>query len=304
MNKKIIYLKEVNSYNDILKKEYNKMPVFLKKVIFIYKNMFNIITKKKYEETEIWILPIKEKYHKNKIESIVKRQLNSENNIYVISEKLQKLYNIMEKERKEYITEEKIKKLLLINMLQYISNLQNKKINNLEVTILVNNNSEFNIYILSEIAKQVKNLKIVSLNIYKFKKLEEKLYNEHGIPLQFSNSYKKSLEKSKIIVNFDFSETEINEYKIFDKAIIINCIKDNIKIKTMLFNGIVVNSCNIDYDKEIICKFKKVGIYENYKKLLIYASIIENEKNILKIYDNIKQDNVTITSLIGNSRKY
>ena len=42
---------------------------------------------------------------------------------------------------------------------------------------------------IKEIAKLVKNLKIVSINIYKFRKLEEKLYNELGIAIQFSNSF-------------------------------------------------------------------------------------------------------------------
>lgn len=303
MNRKIIYLKETSSFKEILKKKHNKMPLFIKKAIFLYKNIFNIITKKSIENNEIWILPIKEKYFMNKIERILKKALINQNNIYLVSNELSnnQMCQIMDEQKQEYITEEKIKKVLIIHILQYISNLQKKEISNLEVTILVNNTSALNMYLIEEIAKLVKSLKIVSLNIYKFKKLEEKLYNEYGIPIQFSNSYKKSLEKSKIIINFDFSDIEINEYEIFDKAIIINCINDNIKVKSRLFNGIIANSCDIEFKKEVINRFKQMEIYDNYKKLLLYASIIENEENILKIYEKLKLDNVTITGLIGNS---
>ena len=149
-------------------------------------------------------------------------------------------------------------------------------------------------------AKQVKVLKIVSLNIYKFKNLEEKLYNEYGIPIQFSNSYRKSLEKSKLIINLDFNEFEINEYEIFDKAIIINCINENIKIKTRLFNGIIINSLDIEYKKELIDEFKKMKICEDYTKLIIYASTIEKE-NALNIFEKLKLDEVIVTGLIGNN---
>ena len=302
MNKQVIYLKETSSYDDILKKEHNKLPLFFKKIVFLYKNIFNIVTKKKIYNKEIWILPIKEKYSLNKLEKILEKELKSKENIYLVSNELIKnnVLEIMNEQKIEYITEEKIKKVLIFDVLTDIVNLQNKEISDLEATVLVNNTSDINMYLLEELAKQVKTLKIVSLNIYKFKKLEEKLYNEYGIPIQFSNSYRKSLDKSKLVINLDFNEFEINEYEIFDKAIIINCIKDSIKIKTRLFNGIIINSYDVKYEKELINEFKEMKVYENYTRLMLYSSIIE-EKNISQVYENIKKDNVTISGLIGNN---
>ncbi len=303
MEKQIIYLKETSSYDDVLKKEHDKMPLFFKKIIFLYKNIFNVITKKKNENTEIWILPLKEKYPEGKIERILKKLQKSEDNIYLVSDELRK--NNIEKDMKKYqikyITEEKIKKILLIDVLKYIANIQKKEISDLEITLLVNNTSNINMYLIEKIAKTVKTLKIVSLNIYKFKKIEEKLYNEYGIAIQFSNSYKKSLEKSKLIINLDFNLLEINEYEIFDKAIIINCLEENIKIKSKLFNGIIVNSYDIQLNKEMVQKFKQMNSYFEYKKLLIYASIIEKEENIFKIFEKIEADKIDIINLIGNS---
>lgn len=299
MEKQIIYLKETNNFNDVLKKEHNKMPLILKKICFIYKNIFNVVTKKNIESSEIWVLPIKEKYSEAKFKKILNNNLKYLQKKYLISNKLKEnnAYKIMRELNQEYITEEKIKKYLIFETIKYI---YNKELCDLEITLLVNNTSSLNMYLIEKLATKVKTLKIVSLNISKFKSLEEKLYNEYGIPIQFSNNYRKSLEKSKLIINFDFSEFEINEYEIFNDAIIINCIKDNIKIKNKLFNGIVVNSYNIKYKKELITKFKKMKISENYNKLLLYASTIE-EKNIEEAYKKIEEDKVSICGLIGNN---
>ena len=303
MNKKIIYLKEVDSYDDILKKEYKKLPLFFKKIIFLFKNIFNIVTKKSEEEYNVWIIPIKEKYSNDKLEKILKKNLKINNNIYVISKELEKsnIYEIMDMYGIKYVIEEKVKKLLLISGLEYIAKLKKKDINSLDVTILVKDNSDINLFLIEEIAKLVKSLKIVSINIYKFRKLEEKLYNELGIAIQFSNSYKKSLEKANIIINLDYTEIEINEYNIYNNAIIINCTKDNIKIKSRLFEGININSYDINMNKEIINIFKKIHIYENYKKLILYASIIEKDNDFFDSYNNIDDNKVSIINFIGNN---
>lgn len=300
--KKIIYLKELNSYDEILKKEYKNFPMFFKKIIFLFKNLFNIVTKKNIEGNNIWILPIKEKYTDDKIRNIIRKKLKIDNNTYVISKELSNgnICKIMNEYSLGYITEEKAKKVLIIPVLQYISKLQKKDINSLDISILVNDNSEINLLLIEEISKIVKSIKIVSLNIYKFRKLEEKLYNDEGIAIQFSNSYKKSLEKSNIIINFDFNEIEINEYNIYNNAIIINCYKDNIKIKSRLFEGIVINSYDITIDKELMQKFKDINIYYNYKNIILYATLLK-DRNIIISYQNNDEECVRIKNLIGNN---
>lgn len=303
MNKEIIYLKEISDFDDVLKKHYKRMPLLLKKIIFIFKNILNIVTKKYIDDEIIWILPIKEKYSINKIDTIIRKQLINNDYKFVISNELstKEVIITLDKYNIEYINEEKIKKLLLLHILKYIAKFQNKNINQLEITMLVNSNSEMNLFLIEEISKIVKSTKIVSLNIYKFKKLEEKMYNEHGIAIQFSNSYKKSLEKSNIIVNLDFNEIELNEYNICNNALIINSNQKDIKVKTRLFEGIVINSLEISFKRELVEKFKKINIYNAYNKLLLYASIIEKEENIAKNYKQIEEDKVIISNVIGNN---
>jgi len=119
MSKQVIYLKEANSYQDLLKKEYKKVPIFFKKIIFLYKNIFNIVTKKKIYNKEIWILPIKEKYSLNKLEKILKKDLQGQDNIYLVSNELKesKICLLMDEQNIKYITQEKLKKYLIFNIL-------------------------------------------------------------------------------------------------------------------------------------------------------------------------------------------
>ena len=303
MNKEIIYLKEINTFDDILKKESKRIPLLLMKIIFLIKNIFNIVTKKKINDNTIWILPIKEKYSINKIDTIIRKKIINSNCKFVISNELstKEVFSILDKYNIEYINEEKIKKLLLLHIIKYIALLQKRDINQLEITILVNEISEINLFLIEEIAKRVKSLKIVSLNIYKFKKLEENLYDEYGIAIQFSNSYKKSLEKSNIIINLDFNEIELNEYNICSNAIIINCNKNKMRVKSRIFEGIIINSYEITFRKEIIEELKKLKVYNAYNKLLLYASIIEKEEDIIKVYEQIEEDKIVIINIIGNN---
>lgn len=299
----VVYIKKVENYDDILKRKHTKFPVFFKKILFLYKTFFNVITKKKVEDTNIWVIPIQEKYSINKMNNILKKISMHSKNIYVFPEKMynKETIDLINKYGINYLDGKKLKKFLIFKILEYIKTMQKKGLESFEITILVNDISELNTYLIEKLAKTVKNIKVVSSNIYKFKNTEERLYNEYGIAIQFSNSYKKSLAKSKIIINFDFNEIDINEYILLNNSIIINCAEKEIKIKSKLFNGIVINSCNIKLPKIIKDKFKKINIYEAYNDLTLYESIINEETNFSRIFERLEEDKISISNLIGNN---
>lgn len=299
----VIYIKKVENYDDILIRKHSNFPLIFKKFIFLFKNLFNVITKKKIEDANIWVLPIQEKYSLNKMNNIFKRLSIYNENIYVFSENMynKEILNLINKYNLNYLEGKKLKKFLIFKVLEYIKTIQNQELESFDITILANDVSELNIYLIEKLARTVKSIKVVSPNIYKFKNLEEKLYNEYGIAIQFSNSYKKSLAKSKIIMNLDFNEIDINEYELFNKSIIINCTENDIKIKSKLFNGIVINSCNIKLPKIIKDKFKRINIYDDYNWLALYESITNNETNFDRILEKINDDKIYILNLIGNN---
>ena len=287
---KIVYLKEIDKSLYL-----NKITL---KIQYWFKRVFNIIKKVKIENVEIWNLPIKSDDNIKKIQKVFAKFLNSEN-VYVLSQNLEnkKIYNVLNDKEIKYLKTGKIKKLLSIKILEYILSIQKRKIQNTEVNILVKESSNINSYIIEEIAKNALNVKIISNNMYKFKKIEEKLYDEYGIAIQFSNSYKKSLSKSNIIINLDFDEIDLNEYLIYDRAIIINGINQNIKIKSKLFNGVVINSVNISFNQELKDKFKTLGLYNDFSSLILLASVLEQENYKTDINNYL----VKIKNIYGNN---
>ena len=68
-------------------------------------------------------------------------------------------------------------------------------------------------------------------------------------------------------------------------------------------NGIVINSCNIKFRKEIRDEFKEMNIYNKYNNLVLYESHIHYNKNFSKIFENLEIDKISILDLIGNNGK-
>ena len=118
------------------------------------------------------------------------------------------------------------------------------------------------------------------------------MYNDFGIVLNISNNKKSSLLKSEIIINLDFPQELINQYNIYDKAIIIN-ILEKISIYKKKFNGV-----NVNYFRIIMPEKYAISEFDNE---IIYESIIYEYKNLSDIKKRIVEDKIKIKKLIGNN---
>ena len=292
--KKIIYLRLTRNLEEITK---YKIPLIIKKIILEFRKVFKIIAKKNIGNYSIWVLPYGDNISDAKFEKIIKKEIKNleENSIFVISKELKKEENlkVLNKFSIKYCKGHLAKKDLIFKVLEYISKLQSNKINQREITILVNKNTKTNIDIIEKLAIESKILKIVSKEFNNFKELEKNLYDEKGIAIQFSSNYKKSLKKSDIIINLDFNEKEINEYNINSNAIIIN-IEDKIRIKSKSFSGIIVNSYIIKFSDSLTTI--KDEDYISFEKLDIYESLLLNSNN-----NTINGNSIKIVGLIGNN---
>lgn len=183
-----------------------------------------------------------------------------------------------------------------IDILKYIMEKAESNLNKEEISIMVNENSNINLEIITNIANVAKRVNLITNNISRFKKLENKLYKENGIILSIGNNRKKGLAKSKYILNIDFPEELLNKYKIYKKAVIVN-IENICKVNSKSFSGIVINDIDIEYkkkkeEKELFEKFDKKAVYESK----IIALHEYNEINNIKQRDNLK-----IVNTIGNN---
>ena len=284
---KICYIKEMNETCD-----------FVKRILIKIKKLFNIVEFSEDKGKTTIILPlfksniikdkkiikiakkINRKLYDNNIENVVLSNYLEENEILK-----QKLYcqniNILDGRYLFY--------LLIPEIVDYILKRQKKKLENGEITLLINDFTENNARIITYIAQSVKRVNIVTNHSNKFKKLEEYLYNELGIILNITNNKNKSLANAGLIINIDFPEEIINKYEINSNAIIVN-IFNEIKIRAKKFNGI-----NINYYKAYIPKKYKM---EGFKDNLIYESSIYKYN-----YENARKDIITnkikIKKLIG-----
>ena len=263
--------------------------------------MFNIL---KLEQDKI-ILPIDEEKLEikkaNKLAIKTKKILDIANcNKVIISKKIkeQPLYiNYLNSYNIEIVDGKWLFEFLSYKTIEYISKVKKIKEEELSVSILINKITETSLYNIRKIARNCKRVNIVTNHIELFKKMENQILDEDGIMITITNNKRKSLSKSNIILNIDFPQELLNQYNIYEEAIIVN-IQGNIKIKKKRFNGMCVNDYEIqvlndeefDYDKEI--RYNKKDIYE--------ASMYKRQpmENIMR---KIKRDKVKIVNLFGEN---
>lgn len=190
-----------------------------------------------------------------------------------------------------YIVDGKILFEILINcILNYITNKNKILKEETQVSLLVNNVTDYLLENIIILANEYKSINIVTNHMEKFNKIEEKIYNDQGLILTVSNNKKKSLAKSKLIVNIDFTNELINKYNIFDESIIVD-IRGDTRINKKRFNGIIIN----DYE----IKWKGLENEDKFFSKELYESKLYPNMKYKEIINKIINDKVEIKALFG-----
>ena len=269
---------------------------------FLFK-LFNII---KVKEDKI-ILPIKdEKISIKKAEKLVNKTKNildkTNCNKVVLSKviKTQEDYkNYLYSSDINIVKAEQLTEILLLDILNYIKNKKTLKTEELSLTIFVNDISMNMLENLKIMVKEYKRINIITNHIQKFKKLEEDFFEEQGIIITVGNNKRKSALKSNVIINVDFPNELINQYNIYDEAIIIN-LRGNIKINKKRFTGININDYKIDFDNFEEFDFEKEMLFD--KKDIYEAELIKNQPFKYSRND-LNKYKVKITKLFGTNNE-
>ena len=274
--------------------ENNDKPRFLE-------SMFKII---KIEGNKL-ILPLKTKNINKKY--LAKLAIKTKKILYKTKSKKIVLSKIL-KENEEYknilytygfdIVDGKwLFEVISCEVLDYIVNLKNIKKEDTEISILVNYITQNTLENIKKIARQYKRLNIVTNHIEKFKKIEEELYNKEGIMIIVTNNKKKSLSKSKIILNIDFPKELLNKYNIYENAILVN-IRGNMKIARKRFNGITINDYEIKLNN---LDYSQINNKNQYNIRDIYEASFYKTMPYREIVKQINADKPEVTSLYGNN---
>lgn len=176
------------------------------------------------------------------------------------------------------------KKWLLKNIVDEVIEelLNGRKRKESEISICVNEvDTKVEKYIL-KFAREFKNINIVTNHIGKFKFIEKELYNE-GIIINITNNKRKSLNKAKLILNVDYPKEILNQFIIFDGAVIID-LEGNTKINKKRFSGRIINDYKYTVDEQSdVKKYILDNGLENYDERDICQVLEIVPKGILKL---------------------
>lgn len=199
-------------------------------------------------------------------------------------------------DKKILIDEKDIIKYLILEILEYIFEIQGKKMEQEDIYFLINKDEDIYLENIKTLSEKFKTTNIITEELSKFQKIVENIFEEETT-IYLSNNKRKSLRRAKYIVNFDYGIGEIEKYNINRTAILIN-IEQKVKIESMAFEGISINNVNIQILDELIEHFGRM--MEKINKNILYMSLVNQKQELARIKDRIKEDNIHILNLIGD----
>lgn len=219
----------------------------------IFKQVFNINT---IQNNQIIVQPISQKIEEKQAEKLAKsiRKKCQKQGVsrVVLSKNIQNnklFFNKIYECAINTFDGKWLQKYMSYETLDYILKNKNLKKEETEITILSNYISNEVIETIKLLAKEYKAVNVVTKQINEFEHFEKKIYDEYGMMMTVTDNKRKSLAKSIIILNFDFTERQLNQYEIYEEAIIVN-LQEKAKIKKKRFNGLVVNDYEIYSTRE------------------------------------------------------
>ena len=295
----MIYINYAETIKNSMSEDMFKMPKILRNVIYKIRRFLGVLYIKTYDEK---ILITISSFNKNTLKRLekyiktrcVKRVCLSNNLISNIE-----FLKFINGQEVEIFDGSWIFDYINLKLIKYIAELKKEDLKSQEITIMINNISDNIVDLIKEISDKIKLLNIVTNKENMLRKVEEELKVEKGIALNINNNYRKSLLKSDIIINFDFSEEEFNKYTLPKKSCILSKNK-KIKILSKSFEGVYI----VDYDISFPRKYLRYLInFKDFNNVILYESFIKKRtirKNIIK---EIEEDNINILTLIGQNGK-
>lgn len=299
----IWYVKKMENEAELVDK-----PNYFNNIIAKVKRAFCILTIKEVGNKTILILPVfktkelNEKYQEKLAKKIAKRLYDKPNQNLVLSNDLELpiFKNYLYSQNCNILDGRWLFRYLLPQVIDYIAEKQEKEAQTIEVSIMINDNSESCLKTIIDIAQKVKMLNIVTNEIEKFKRVEEYLYETKGIIVRITNNRKKALLKSNIIFNIDFPEELVNQYIIPKKASIVN-VSDKIAILSKRFSGINSNYYKISLPEKYKKWFEEYNIYHDFEESILYESMLYKKGSYESIVKEIWENESKITCLVGNN---
>lgn len=288
-------------------------------IIVSLKYMGNMITVKQIYHAYLFIFPfnLEQKVSKRKIQKCMKKTKRLMQKYHVqtlvLSEEVKKIYkfqfNNSQIERRVHILNGKgLMPYLIKEILEYILNKQNTKTQLEDLYLCMKEPQSIYLENIAYLANFFRSINIITPNINQFQKMADKIEEKHHVMITVTNNKRKSLQKAKFVINFDFNEQEIKKYTIYRRAIIISLESSGIYGYTG-FEGIQIRKIGIDTSDEIKDYFKKYNLLSNCSLTTLYESLVNEKIGFAQVKAQMKKDEIRVVKLYGmrgeiESREY
>lgn len=170
--------------------------------------------------------------------------------------------NVLNENDNYIITGRRMYKVLLPIILRDTARLSNINMQEINITLLVDEYSIENLDLIKCIADEVKHVTLITNNAYRFEKLVDELLHYKGISIKLLNKGKYNLKKDNYVVNVDFTSEDFNKINLPINAIVISLNGEKHAIKKN-FNGIYINDVDIFLGKKEK-NFRSLSLCEAY----------------------------------------
>lgn len=285
-------------YNeDLLKDSEKKFPKLLKDIIYNFRKITGQVLKLNVDGKNLVVLPKVNNRVLKKVSKILKVDVTRN---VCVSENLrlkEDFIKFLNSKNLNVLDGRWLFKYLFTDVLEFICNSKEMRIENQEISILTNEMSPFIYETIKKVAEKVKNINIVTRNIDIFKKLEADIYEENGMIIRVTNDFKKATLKSNVILNLNFVQEYLDKINFGRNAIIVN-FEQALKIKQKGFNGKVINFYHINLPYKILDRFNR------FDNSIFYESLIYKKTLPKNIWNEIKNDKIKIDSLEDSKKNY
>lgn len=252
---------------------------------------YNYFTEEVLGEVKILMPKFKEKNFKLSSKKLLRKLKKYNVQNIVLNEELNHntgFKNALIENKKYVISGNRISKILIPKIITEISNYTKYPAQKAKVVLLMNEYSIENIDLIECIAKEVKQLSVISQNYTKYEKTANRLYQNYGCILKLYGMEAKDFKRDNLIINIDYTESMLNEMMLPRNGIIIS-LNEKINSLRKSFNGIIINDIDIigegipteNFRKLAVCEAK---LYRPLRKVKDNERVFESEKYIINGY--------------------
>ena len=295
----MIYINLSETIDGSMPEEITKFPKLIKNILYKIRKKIGVLYIKTYEDKVLITLSSTNSNTLRRLEKYIKVKCIKRACLSNTLLQNEKFLDFIKGQDITLLTGEWLFDYIMKFLIDYIVENKKEKMEIQEISILTKDIDEVLVDNIKILATQVKLLNIITTKEAMFKKVEKDLYEQKGILLNINNNYKKSLLKSDIILNIDFSEDEFNEYNLPKKACIIHKTGE-IKSHSKGFEGICVTGYEISLPRKYL---KYLIHFKDFNNILLYESFIYKKTNTQNIHKEIQEDGLHIISLNGKNGK-